>query len=69
MSDVSCSIRRSVGKFWMTVQILILLGHRLDDGDYLVIFHEAQKAVASGQIVAVWDGDWCLGSGTIKDSW
>ena len=28
-------------------------------------FDERQKAVAPGQVAAVYDGDWCLGSGTI----
>jgi tRNA U34 2-thiouridine synthase MnmA/TrmU len=53
----------------MSTRTLTLFIHRWDDGDVLVTFDEPQKAVASGQIVAIWDGDWCLGSGTIKDSW
>ncbi|KAF9789715.1 tRNA-specific 2-thiouridylase [Thelephora terrestris] len=30
-----------------------------------IYFSEPQKAAAVGQIAALWDGDWCLGSGTI----
>ncbi|EED82467.1 predicted protein [Postia placenta Mad-698-R] len=30
-----------------------------------ITFEEPQQSVAPGQIAAVWDGDWCLGSGII----
>ncbi|KAI0311801.1 tRNA-specific 2-thiouridylase [Amylostereum chailletii] len=32
-----------------------------------IVFDEPQKAVAHGQIAALWDGEWCLGCGTIED--
>ncbi|KAL0946412.1 hypothetical protein HGRIS_012637 [Hohenbuehelia grisea] len=40
---------------------------RLSDHDVSIVFDERQKAVAPGQVVAVWDGDWCLGCGTIVE--
>ncbi|KAF7336791.1 tRNA-specific 2-thiouridylase MnmA [Mycena venus] len=33
--------------------------------DIDITFHEQLKGVASGQVAALWDGDWCLGCGTI----
>lgn len=30
-----------------------------------IAFREPQKAIAEGQVAALWDEDWCLGSGTI----
>lgn len=33
-----------------------------------IVFDEGQKAVAVGQVAAVWDGDWCLGCGVIADT-
>ena len=30
-----------------------------------ISFREPQKAIAEGQVAVLWDGDWCLGSGTI----
>jgi len=29
---------------------------------------EPQQAVTPGQVVALWDGDWCLGSGVIEST-
>lgn len=37
-------------------------------GTLRIVFDEAQKAVAPGQVAAVWDGDWCLGCGTIESA-
>jgi tRNA U34 2-thiouridine synthase MnmA/TrmU len=42
---------------------------RHENGDVLVTFDHPQKAIALGQVVAIWDKDWCLGSGRIKDTW
>ncbi|KAI0034052.1 tRNA methyltransferase [Vararia minispora EC-137] len=38
-----------------------------DDGALHIAFDEPQKAVARGQIAALYDGMWCLGCGTIDD--
>lgn len=38
---------------------------RVGDDVMKIYFHENQKAVADGQVATVWDGDWCLGCGTI----
>ncbi|KAI0093783.1 tRNA-specific 2-thiouridylase [Irpex rosettiformis] len=38
-------------------------GH--EDGSIEIDFDEKQKAVAPGQVAAVYDGDWCLGCGMI----
>ncbi|KAI0693356.1 tRNA-specific 2-thiouridylase [Cytidiella melzeri] len=38
---------------------------RQRDGLIEIQFDEDQKAIAPGQVAAVYDGDWCLGSGTI----
>lgn len=35
------------------------------EGMIEIEFDEDQKAVAPGQVAALYDGDWCLGSGTI----
>ncbi|KAF8319325.1 5-methylaminomethyl-2-thiouridylate-methyltransferase [Clavulina sp. PMI_390] len=34
-------------------------------GEYKLTFDVPQHAVAEGQILVLWDGDWCLGSGRI----
>lgn len=34
---------------------------------YKIEFQEPVLAVAEGQIVGLWKGDWCLGSGTIDE--
>lgn len=39
--------------------------YREDGSSFRIVFHEPQKAVAAGQIAALWDGAWCLGCGTI----
>jgi tRNA-specific 2-thiouridylase len=39
--------------------------HRHTNG-MAILFDEPQKAVAPGQVAAVWDGDVCLGSGIIS---
>lgn len=36
-----------------------------DSNGVRIVFDEPQKAVAEGQIAALWDGEWCLGCGTI----
>ncbi|RHZ48825.1 hypothetical protein Glove_541g29 [Diversispora epigaea] len=36
------------------------------DNKYFVEFKEPQWAIAPGQYVAVWDGNWCLGSGVVN---
>ncbi|CAG8548842.1 5760_t:CDS:10 [Paraglomus brasilianum] len=38
------------------------------DFKYLVEFSVPIQAVAPGQYVAVWDGNWCLGGGVIEES-
>ena len=30
-------------------------------------FHEPQQGVAAGQIAVIYQGDWCLGGGTIVE--
>ncbi|KAI8373506.1 tRNA methyl transferase [Choanephora cucurbitarum] len=35
------------------------------EGIYTVRFRQPIRAIASGQQVVVWDGDWCLGGGVI----
>ncbi|THH20893.1 hypothetical protein EW146_g548 [Bondarzewia mesenterica] len=39
--------------------------YRKGDGSILITLDEPQKAAATGQIAAIWDGPWCLGCGTI----
>ncbi|CAG8437676.1 15519_t:CDS:10 [Acaulospora morrowiae] len=38
------------------------------DDSYIVEFQEPQWAIAPGQYVVVWKGDWCLGAGVIHDT-
>ncbi|CAK5269657.1 unnamed protein product [Mycena citricolor] len=38
----------------------------MHDDAVRVDFDEELKGVAAGQVVALWDGDWCLGCGTIS---
>ncbi|KAG9226479.1 hypothetical protein CCMSSC00406_0005854 [Pleurotus cornucopiae] len=40
---------------------------RWADGDMIITFDDPQKAVSPGQVVALWDADWCLGCGTIVE--
>lgn len=40
---------------------------RLENGQYSVRFNNPIRAIACGQQVVVWDGDWCLGGGVIND--
>ncbi|CAO3608000.1 unnamed protein product [Mucor hiemalis] len=40
---------------------------RLENGQYSVRFNNPIRAIACGQQVVVWDGDWCLGGGVIHD--
>jgi tRNA-5-taurinomethyluridine 2-sulfurtransferase len=56
MADVPCTVR--------------VAAHSLDTQDTIVIItpHNPQKAVASGQIAALWDGERCLGSGIITQT-
>ena len=37
-------------------------------GRWVAHFHQPQLAVAKGQKLGLWDGEWCLGSGTIVDT-
>ncbi|KAJ7031368.1 tRNA-specific 2-thiouridylase [Mycena alexandri] len=39
--------------------------HGEDHTDIDITFDEPLKGVASGQVAALWDGDWCLGCGII----
>lgn len=39
--------------------------HRIRDTLVEISFRQPQKAIAPGQVAVLWDGDWCLGSGTI----
>ncbi|KAI0759510.1 tRNA 5-methylaminomethyl-2-thiouridylate-methyltransferase [Irpex lacteus] len=39
-----------------------------EEGMLEIEFDEDQKAVAPGQVAALYDGDWCLGSGTIMQA-
>ncbi|KAF8150428.1 tRNA-specific 2-thiouridylase [Pholiota molesta] len=38
---------------------------RAEDGDLTIECENPQHAVTPGQVAALWDGDWCLGSGVI----
>lgn len=39
-----------------------------EEGVVRINFDEPQKAVAAGQVAAVWAGDWCLGCGIIEQA-
>ena len=41
---------------------------RNGDENVRIDFDEPQKAVALGQTAAIWDGEWCLGSGIISQT-
>ena len=41
------------------------IAYPLPNGDARVVFEEAQKAIAPGQAVVLYDGDTVLGGGTI----
>jgi len=57
MLDVSCTVKRPS------------CCHRGQSDETMHIrFDEPQKAVAPGQIATVWDGNWCLGCGTITEA-
>ena len=49
----------------MALIFLAVLLHRVADGSILINLDAPQRAAATGQIAAIWDGDWCLGCGTI----
>ncbi|KAF0432832.1 5-methylaminomethyl-2-thiouridylate methyltransferase tRNA [Gigaspora margarita] len=36
------------------------------NGRYFVEFETPQRAIAPGQVVVIWDNNWCLGSGVIE---
>lgn len=44
---------------------------RIDDAGeskaVCIEFDEPQDRVATGQVAAIWDGEWCLGCGIISD--
>jgi tRNA-5-taurinomethyluridine 2-sulfurtransferase len=66
MSDIPGTIKRYAE--WLSNFKLSPLNSflfREDNGDIVVTFDKRQKAVAPGQIAAVWDENMCLGSGTI----
>ncbi|KAF9473011.1 5-methylaminomethyl-2-thiouridylate-methyltransferase [Pholiota conissans] len=44
------------------------VARRTDDGDLLIECDQPQHAVTPGQVAALWDGDWCLGSGIITSA-
>lgn len=67
--DVGCTVRRCV--------LVPSYAHHLTSigtsrgemkNTVLIDFDEPQNAVALGQVAAVWDGDWCLGSGVIAQT-
>lgn len=35
-------------------------------GGVRIVFDEPEKGIAEGQVAVLWDGDWCLGCGTIN---
>lgn len=39
---------------------------KIDEKNYKIIFDESQRAIASGQICVIYDGDLVVGSGIIK---
>ncbi|CAG8571100.1 16390_t:CDS:10 [Funneliformis caledonium] len=41
---------------------------RRSDDRYIVKFNTSKRAIAPGQNVVVWDGNWCIGSGIIENS-
>ncbi|KAJ7170856.1 tRNA-specific 2-thiouridylase [Mycena crocata] len=57
------------------IQLFAQIRHRMqpvlcnvrsvEDGNIEIIFEEPLKGVALGQVVALWDGKWCLGCGLI----
>ncbi|SPO20862.1 related to trna methyltransferase [Ustilago trichophora] len=50
-TETECTVTRSKDK---------------DGGGYVVRFKEPVLAVAPGQVLGLWKGDWCLGSGVIS---
>ncbi|KZV63468.1 5-methylaminomethyl-2-thiouridylate-methyltransferase [Peniophora sp. CONT] len=58
--------------FRASVKVRHKMGHtpctvfRESSGGVRILFDEPEKGVAEGQVAVLWDGDWCLGCGTIN---
>jgi tRNA-specific 2-thiouridylase len=58
-------VLRCAAKFRYRQPDQMVTVHRLEDGTVDVIFDEPQKAITPGQAVVFYDGEVCLGGGTI----
>lgn len=67
MDAVGCSLHVYVDDFFnLPSQLTDCLNRQ--GGMTIIDFDEPEKAVAPGQCATVWDGERCLGSGTIDST-
>lgn len=71
MSAVPCLVQeRSVGLFLEDLSLTQLPcpDLRSSPSNLKITFVQPEKAVAPGQVAVIWEHDWCLGCGTIEET-